>query len=55
MVKNLSANAGDTSLIPGSVRPSGEGNDNPLHVVAWETPWTVEPGGLQSVHGVTKS
>ena len=54
-VKNLPANAGDTSLIPWSVRPPGEGNDNPLHGVAWETPWTEEPGGLQSVHGVTKS
>ena len=37
---------------------SGEGNDNPLHFlgkystfpgkyVAWEIPWTEEPGGLQ--------
>ena len=33
MVKNLPANAedaGDTGLIPGSGRPPGEGNDNPL-------------------------
>ena len=55
MVKNLPANAGDTNLIPGSVRSPGEGNDNPFYGVAWETPWTEEPGGLQSVHGVTKS
>ena len=30
MVKNLSANAGDTGLIPGSGRSPGEGNGNPL-------------------------
>ena len=23
--------------------------------LAWETPWTEEPGELQSVHGITKS
>ena len=30
MVKNLPANAGDAGLIPGSGRPSGGGNGNPL-------------------------
>ena len=24
-------------------------------ILAWEIPWTEEPGGLQSMHGVTKS
>ena len=24
-------------------------------ILAWEIPWTEEPGGLQSVHGVVKS
>ena len=24
-------------------------------ILAWEVPWTEEPEGLQSVHGVTKS
>ena len=24
-------------------------------ILSWEIPWTEEPGGLQSVHGVTKS
>ena len=24
-------------------------------VLAWEIPWTEEPGGLHTVHGVTKS
>ena len=30
MVKNLPANAGDVSSIPGSGRSSGEGNGNPF-------------------------
>ena len=30
MVKNLPANAGDASLIPGWQRAPGEGNGNPL-------------------------
>ena len=30
MVKNLPANAGDPSSIPGSGRSPGEGNGNPL-------------------------
>ena len=30
MVKNLPANAGDESLIPGLGRSPGEGNGNPL-------------------------
>ena len=24
------------------------------NILAWEIPWTEEPGGLQSVHGVAK-
>ena len=36
--------------IPGSGRSYGEESGNPL---AWEIPWTEEPGGL--VHEVTKS
>ena len=30
MIKNLPANAGEMSLIPGSGRSPGEGNGNPL-------------------------
>ena len=37
-VKNLSANVGDTSLIPGSGRPSGEGNGNSLQYSSLENP-----------------
>ena len=29
--------------------PPGEGNGNPLSILAWEIPWTEEPGGLQSM------
>ena len=38
MVKNLPANAGDTGLIPGSERSTGEGNDNPLQYSCLENP-----------------
>ena len=34
-VKTLPANAGDTGLLPG--------------ILAWEIPWTEQPGGLQSM------
>ena len=27
----------------------GEGNGNPLSILAWDIPWTEEPGGLQSM------
>ena len=52
MIRNLPANAGDVrdaSSIPGLGRSSGEGNGNPLHILAWRIPWTEEPGGLQSM------
>ena len=54
MVKNLPANAGDVSLIPGSERSPGDGNGNHSSILAWETPWTEELGRLQST-GVAKS
>ena len=52
MVKDLPANAGDTgeaSSIPGSGRSPGGGHGNPLQILAWEIPWTGEPGRLQSM------
>ena len=49
MVKNPPANTGDTSSIPGPGRSPGGGNGNPLSILAWEIPWTEEPGGLQSL------
>ena len=50
MVKNLPASAGDardTVLIPGSGR--GEEMATHSNIYAWETPWTEEPSGLQTV------
>ena len=53
VVKNLSANAGDTGD-PGLIPLKWE---DPLEkemathysILAWEIPWTEEPGGLQSI------
>ena len=52
VVKNLPANAGDTSdadSIPGSGRSSEEGMAIHSSVLAWRIPWTDEPGVLQSI------
>ena len=38
MVKNLSANAGDADLMPGSGRSPGERNGYPLHYSHLENP-----------------
>ena len=47
MVKNLPAHAGDMGLIPGSGTSSGKEMATHSGIVAWEIPWTEEPGGLQ--------
>ena len=47
-VENLPA-VQETGLIPVSGRSSGEGNGNPLSILAWRILWTEEPGGLQSM------
>ena len=53
VMKNLPADAGDTrdsGLIPGLGRsPGGEGITTHSSILAWESPWTEEPGGLQSL------
>ena len=49
VVKNLPANAGDTSLIPRSGRSPGGGSGNPLQYLCLENPMdtgTQEPIGL---------
>ena len=46
MVKNPSANAGDSGLIPGSGRSLGGGHGNLLQHLAWRIPWTEEPARL---------
>ena len=57
MVKNLFANTGDTEMRVIPLRGVGRGREEPLEeemathssVLAWEIPWTKEPGGLQSM------
>ena len=53
VVKNPPANAGDTGLIPGSGRSSGEGNGNPLQYSCLGSP--MERGFWEvTAHGITK-
>ena len=53
MVKDLPANAGDASLIPGLGRTPGEGNGNPLLYFCLGNP--MDRGVWQGVvHGVAK-
>ena len=48
--KESACNAGDLGLSPGSGRSPGKGHGNPLQYSGLEkTPWTEEPGGLQSM------
>ena len=42
-IKHLIRNKERLTLI------NGEGNGNPLCTLAWEIPWTEEPGRLQSM------
>ena len=58
VVQNLHANSGhtrDEGLTPGSGRSPGVENGNPFQFSFWKIPWTEEPGGLHTVHGVAKS
>ena len=47
VVKNPPANAGGMGPIPGFGRSPG-GNATRSGILAWQVPWTEEPGGLQS-------
>ena len=57
LLKNLSASAGDirdVGLIPESGRsPEGRSPEKEMatntSTLAWESPWTEEPGGLQFI------
>ena len=52
VVKNLPANARDTrdtGLIPGSEDPLEKELATHSNILAWEIPWTEEPGRLQSL------
>ena len=51
MVKNEPIYAGDvrdSDSIPGQEDPLEEGMATYSSILAWRTPWTEEPGGLQS-------
>ena len=57
MVKILPANAGDarnTGLTPRLGRSLEKEMTTHSSILAWEIPWTEEPGGLQSI-GLKKS
>ena len=52
MVKNPPANTGDAAL--GWEDPLEKGMATHSSILAWEIPWTEEPGGLQFM-GITES
>ena len=54
VVKNPSTNAEVAHLIPGLGRTLGEEMATHSSILAWEIPWTEQPGGLQSM-GLQKS
>ena len=49
MIKNLPANAGDVGLIPGLGNALEKEMATHSSIIAWEIPWTEEPGALQSM------
>ena len=49
VVRSLPANAGDPGLIPGQEDPLEEEMATHSSLLAWRSPWTEEPGQLQSV------
>ena len=49
VVMNLPANAGDSGSILGQEGPLEKGMATHSGVLAWEIPWTGEPGGLPSM------
>ena len=54
MVENPSTNAGGIGSISKFGRSPEEGNGNHSSILAWEIPWTKDPGRLQSM-GLQKS
>ena len=50
--KESASNAGDVGSIPGSEDPLEKEMATYSSILAWEMPWTEEPGGL--VHGITR-
>ena len=56
VIKTLPSNAGDVHLIPGDGEEDPPEKEMATHsnILAWEIPWTEEPGELQSI-GLQKS
>ena len=54
VVKNPSVNAGDVGLIPESGNPLEKEIATLSRILAWEFPWTEEPGGLQKSTGLQR-
>ena len=48
MVKVSAYNEGDLGSMTGSGRSLEEERATPFSILAWEIPWTEEPGGLWS-------
>ena len=49
VVKKPRASMGDRSSAPGLENPLEKGMATHFSILAWEIPWTEEPGGLQPV------
>ena len=49
MVKNMPDNTGNEGLISGSGRSLEKGMATQSSILAWEIPWTEEPGGQQTM------
>ena len=47
--KEYACNAGDQGTIPDWEDPLEEGMETHSSILAWKTPWTEEPGRLQSM------
>ena len=47
--KESACNAGDPGSIPGLENPLEKEMATHPSILAWRTPWTEEPGGLQSM------
>ena len=47
--KESACNAGDPGSIVGWEDPLGKGMITQSSILAWRTPWTEAPGGLQSM------
>ena len=55
MGKNLPAKQETWVQFLGWEEPLEEEMGTHCCILAWEIPWTEEPGGLHTVHGVSKS